>query len=65
MVRGPKRFFDKTLWPHFVRIDEELRKSLDELADRVIAQAMETSTAEAEVREESPRALPGGTRGVE
>ena len=60
MVRGPEHFLDKTLWPHFQRVNDELSRHLDELADRVIAQAMETSTADAEVRAEPQRALPFG-----
>lgn len=64
MVRGPKRFFDETLWPHFVRLDEELRKHLDEVAGRVISEVMETSTADAETRDE-PLALPFNTSGRE
>lgn len=65
MVRGPERFLKKTLWPHFVRVDEALQMHLDEVAAHVIARAMETSTADAEVRAESQRALPFDTNNSE
>lgn len=58
MVRVPKGFVDKTLWPHFQRANEELRRHLDEVAERVIGAAMEAGAGGEEVREQEQQLLP-------
>ncbi len=65
MVKGPKRFLDETLWPHFVELDRELRKHLDEAADRMITTAMETGTMEADTRADAQLSLPSEPTGDE
>jgi hypothetical protein len=61
MVRVPKGFVDKTLWPHFQRANEELRRHLDEVADRVIGTAMEAGAGDEEIREQEQQLLPPTT----
>jgi len=39
LVRAPKTFQDRTLWPEFLALSEELEKHLDELTERVIREA--------------------------
>jgi hypothetical protein len=60
MVRVPQRFVDETLWPHFQRASQELRQHLDEVASKVIEQALdsEDADADAEEREQTQQALP-------
>lgn len=58
MVRVPKGFVDKTLWPHFQRANDELRRHLDEVAERVIDAAIEAGGGDAEVRDEEQQLLP-------
>jgi hypothetical protein len=58
MLRVHKRFLDATLWPHYQRASEELRRHLDEVATRVIGQALQTAVAEPEAYEDEQRALP-------
>lgn len=58
MVRVPKGFVDKTLWPHFQRANEELRRHIDEVAERVIGVAMEVGAADEEIREQEQQLLP-------
>jgi hypothetical protein len=58
MVRMPKGFVAKTLWPHFQRANEELRRHLDEVAERVIGAAMEAGAGDEEVREQEQQLLP-------
>jgi hypothetical protein len=61
MVRAPKGFVDQTLWPHFQRANEELRRHLDDVAERVIAAAMQAGAADEEVREQEQQRLPTTT----
>ena len=61
MVRVPKGFVDKTLWPHFQRASEELRRHLDEVAEHVIGAAMEAATGDEEVRAQEQQLLPLAT----
>jgi hypothetical protein len=58
MVRVPKRFVDQTLWPHFERASEALRRHLDEVASNAIETAMEAKGEDEEVRDQEQRALP-------
>jgi hypothetical protein len=57
MVRVPKGFVDKTLWPHFQRANEELRRHLEEVAERVIGTAMEAGAGDEEIREQEQQQL--------
>lgn len=56
MARVPKRFLDETLWPEFVELDRILRKYLDEVTERVIAESLNKDNSDVEVR--SGEALP-------
>lgn len=56
MARVPRSFVEKTLWPEFCELADSLVKFLGEVTDRVIAEAMGTTTQEAEERE--PGQLP-------
>jgi hypothetical protein len=58
MVRAPKTFQDKTLWPEYLAFSKELDAHLDELTTRVIREAINDDVSEAS--EGSPKALPGG-----
>lgn len=57
MVRVPKRFVDETLWPHFERASDELRRHLDEVATRVIERALDAKDIDAEEREQPQQSL--------
>jgi len=48
MARVSKTFVDKTLWPEFVELDSELTKHLDQVAERIINEALHSDTSEAE-----------------
>ena len=54
MVRAPRTFHDRTLWPEFLALSKELETSLDELTDRVIREAINDDVSEAP---EAPKAL--------
>jgi hypothetical protein len=58
MVRVPERFVDETLWPHYQRACEVLRQHLDDVAARVLEQALDAKDVDAEEREQSQQALP-------
>jgi hypothetical protein len=60
VVRVPQRFVDETLWPHFQRASQELRQHLDEVASKVIEQALDAKDTDAdeEEREQPQQALP-------
>ncbi len=60
MVRVPERFVRQTLWPHFERASTELRRHMDEIAERVIAEAVGGDSGDAEERDsDAPKgALP-------
>jgi len=58
LVRAPKTFQHRTLWPEFVALADELHAHLDELTERVIREAIHADVSEA--REGAgPKALPG------
>jgi hypothetical protein len=61
MVRVPRSFVDQTLWPQFQRANEELRRHLDEVAERVIQTAMEAGSEDEELREQEQQLLPATT----
>jgi hypothetical protein len=52
MVRVPKRFVDGTLWPEFQELVAVLRETLERETDRMIREAFQQETAEAEVRDD-------------
>lgn len=54
MVRAPRTFHDRTLWPEFLALSKELETSLNELTDRVIREAINDDVSEAP---EAPKAL--------
>jgi len=58
MVRAPRTFQDRTLWPHYEAVAKELNAHLAELTTRVIREAIDEDVSEA-AESTSPRALPG------
>lgn len=58
MIRAPKTFQDKTLWPEFQALASELKKHLDELTTRVIREAIDDDVSDAP-ETGAPKALPG------
>lgn len=59
-VRAPESFQNKTLWPEFQALRDELVAELAKLTDRVIREAIDEDVSEA--AEGEPKALaPGGT----
>ena len=48
MLKVSKRFVDETLWPEFTAINDELHKYLHEVTERVIREALDASTSEAD-----------------
>jgi hypothetical protein len=61
-VRMPRTFHERTLWPEFLALAEELRKHLDELTDRVIREAIDEDVSEAS-EAGAPKALPERSSG--
>ena len=55
-VRAPKTFQERTLWPEFLALAEELHAHLDELTARVIREAINDDVSEA--TEGAPKAIP-------
>jgi hypothetical protein len=47
LVRAPKTFQDRTLWPEFLALSEELHAHLEELTDRIIREAINEDVSEA------------------
>jgi hypothetical protein len=45
-LRAPKAFQERTLWPEFLALCEELHAHLDELTDRVIREAINEDVSE-------------------
>jgi hypothetical protein len=56
LVRAPKTFQERTLWPEFLALSEELGAHLQELTDRVIREAIDDDVSEAS-DVEPPKAL--------
>lgn len=48
MLKVSKSFVSQTLWPEFDAINQELHKYLHEVTDRVIREALDASTGEAD-----------------
>ena len=57
-VRAPKVFHNRTLWPQFLALSEELDAHLNELTTRVIRECINDDVSEPEARSCSPKALP-------
>ena len=58
-MRAPKTFHDKTVWPDFCALAEELDAHVRELTLRVIREAINDDVSEAL---EVPKALPAASR---
>jgi hypothetical protein len=57
MAKVSRRFVDETLWPEFEQLSSVLKSYLDEITERLIAEAIHKDTSEApEIAE--PRQLP-------
>jgi len=56
LVRAPRSFHERTLWPEFLALAEELDAHLQELTDRVIREAINEDVSEP-TDEEPPKAL--------
>jgi len=52
MLRVPKRFLDEVLWPEFEGLNDVLRKYLDDMTEKIIAEAIFKGSTEEEVREQ-------------
>jgi hypothetical protein len=58
LVRAPKTFQERTLWPEFLALSKELHAHLEELTTRVIREAIDDDVSEP--AETAPsKALPG------
>lgn len=57
MARVPRRFVDVTLWPEFLQLENTLRAHLDEVTERVIGQAVNGDTSEADEIAAPPRLM--------
>ena len=57
MLRAPKTFQDKTLWPEYQALSRELHAHLEELTERVIREAIDDDVSEA-VESKTPPGLP-------
>jgi hypothetical protein len=55
-VRAPKEFHERTLWPEFLALCDELHAHLDELTTRAIREAIDQDVSEP--AETAPKALP-------
>ncbi len=61
LLRAPRTFQDRTLWPEFLALSEELHAHLEELTERVIREAIDEDVSEA--TEGGPaKLLPGSGR---
>jgi hypothetical protein len=58
-VRAPESFQNKTLWPEFQALSQELRTHLSELTERVIREAIHADVGEAK-ESDAAKALPPG-----
>lgn len=64
MVKAPKSFQDRTLWPEYQALSRELDEHLDELTTRVIREAIDDDVSEAtESTSTTSKALPGPSDG--
>jgi len=56
-LRAPKLFHERTLWPEFVALCDELHTHLDELTTRVIREAIDEDVSEPAEQAPPPKAL--------
>ena len=56
LLRAPEKFQQKTLWPEFLALSEELEAHLSAFTDRVIREAIHADVSEA--HEGEPKGLP-------
>ncbi len=65
LLRAPRTFHERTLWPEFLALSEELDAHLQDLTDRVIREAINEDVSEA--TEQAPKALgePDGSAGMD
>ena len=61
-LRAPKAFHERTLWPQFEALCEELHAHLDELTTRVIREAIDEDVSEAS-EQPATKALPVASTG--
>ena len=61
-LRAPKEFQERTLWPEFLALSEELHAHLEELTTRVIREAIDEDTSEP-AEQAPPKALPQPSNG--
>jgi hypothetical protein len=61
-VRAPRLFQERTLWPEFLALSEELDAHLEELTTRVIREAINDDVSEP-TEQAPPKALPGPSNG--
>jgi hypothetical protein len=59
MARAPKRVIDLEIWPEFVELNETLRAYLNQITQRVIAEAVHGDVSDVEVLQQ--KALPDGS----
>ena len=52
MLKVSQRFCDEVLWPEFQKLDDILTTHLDEIADRVIREAIHDDASDVVVRQE-------------
>jgi hypothetical protein len=55
-LRAPKAFHERTLWPEFVALCDELHAHLDELTTRVIREAIDEDVSEPAEQTAPPKA---------
>lgn len=60
MLRAPKSFQDRTLWPEYQALSQELNAHLEELTTRVIREAIDDDVSEA-AESTTTKALPGSS----
>ena len=65
MARVPKRFVNEVLWPEFDELNRTLASFLSEVTDRVIAEGIDSDTAEVEVAPEQIHQGAGANLGFE
>jgi len=52
MVRVPERFVDKTLWPEFQKIRDELNAYLEKVTDRIVKKVLHEDSSDTIVVDE-------------
>lgn len=61
MVRVPRSFVDRTLWPEFTELSQSLRQYLTEVTDRLISTEIHKDTSDADEVPEQPALGPAAT----